>query len=47
MKRKSVWDEKPLNKIDLLKVVEEAQNQDPNRTKMDVFRELSKCLNKL
>ena len=42
MKRKSVWDEKPLNKIDLLKVVEEAQNQDPNRTKMDVFRELSK-----
>ena len=39
---KSVWNEKPLNKLDLLKVVREEQHKDSKRTKMDIFRELSK-----
>ena len=41
VKMKSVWDKRPLNKLDLLKIVEEGQKKDPNRTKMDIFRELS------
>ena len=47
MKRKSVWDEKPLNKVDLLKIVEEEQSKDSKLTKMDIFRKLSKKYKKI
>jgi len=42
MKRKSVWDEKPLKDLDLLKEVEKRQHKDRWLTKMDIFRALSK-----
>ena len=44
---KSVWNEKPLNKLDLLKVVREEQQRDSKRTKMGIFRELSKKYKKI
>lgn len=47
MKRKSVWDEKPLNGVDLLKIVEEEQSKDSKLTKMDIFRKLSKKYKKI
>ena len=39
---KSPWNEKPLKDLDLLKIVKEEQKRDPNLTKMDIFRVLSK-----
>ena len=42
MKRRSVWDEKPLKDLDLLKEVEKRQHKNRWLTKMDIFRALSK-----
>lgn len=47
MKRKSIWDEAPLNKLDLLKEVEKRQKRNPKITKMDIFRFLSKKYNRI
>lgn len=47
MKRKSIWDMAPLNKLDLLKEVENRQKIDPKTTKMDIFRSLSKKYNRI
>jgi len=39
---KSIWDEKPLKDLDLLKEVEKRQSKNRWLTKMDIFRALSK-----
>lgn len=44
---KSIWDESPLNEVDLFKEIEEKQKIDPNRTKMSIFKEISKKYNKI
>lgn len=44
---KTPWNEKPLKDLDLLKIVKEEQKRDPNLTKMDIFRVLSKKYKKI
>lgn len=44
---RSIWNEKPLKDLDLLKIVKEEQKRDPNLTKMDIFRVLSKKYKKI
>ena len=47
MKRRSVWDEKPLKDLDLLKEVEKRQSRNRWLTKVDIFRVLSKKYKKI
>ena len=42
MKKKSIWNEESLKNLDLLEEVAKAKKRNPNKTRMDIFREISK-----